>query len=84
MFTSEKREMRARRGGRAKSSQAYPKIRRELFESPTKSGDADSASQRKDTNELLSKSVITCKSLGDELGMRGKNALEYYWYFKHF
>ena len=55
MFTSEKREMRARRGGRAKSSQAYPKIRRELFESPTKSGDADSASQRKDTNELLSK-----------------------------
>ena len=54
MFTSEKREMRARRGGRAKSSQAYPKIRRELFESPTKSGDADSASQRKDTNELLS------------------------------
>ena len=55
MFTSEKREMRARRGGRAKSSQAYPKIRRELFESPTKSGDADNASHRKDTNELLSK-----------------------------
>ena len=54
MFTSEKREMRARRGGRAKSSRAYPKIRRELFESPTKSGDADSASQRKDTNGLLS------------------------------
>ena len=55
MFTSEKREMRARRGGRVKSSQAYPKIRRELFESPTKSGDADSASQRKDTNKFLSK-----------------------------
>ena len=67
MFTSEKREMRARRGGRAKSSQAYPKIRRELFESPTNSGDADSALQRKDTNGLLSKTYGLSATLPSQI-----------------
>ena len=55
MFTGEKREKRARQGGRAKSPQGYPTIPRGLFASPTKHGDAYRASQRKDTYELISK-----------------------------
>ena len=57
MFTGEKREKRARQGGRAKSPQGYPPIPRGLFASPTKPGEDYRAPQRRDTNVLINKRV---------------------------